>query len=98
MLSLVGTKRARGYIMQACLDAHITVVDGIEPASIKSWGKHAGKEIKLSVCHNVRQTGDTTGWDRPSNYWFVDVSSLALSNVMVELGFPKKEKFHLTVG
>ena len=56
------------------------------------------EEIEFSVCHNVRQSGDTTGWDRPENYWFVDVFSQDLSNIMVELGFPEKEKYHLTIG
>jgi hypothetical protein len=79
-------------------DAHVTVVRGQEPEHKELWGKHADKEIVFSLQPGVRQSGDTTGWDRPDSYWFVDIFSSELSDIMVELGFPEKEKYHLTVG
>jgi len=79
-------------------DAHITVVRGMEPTNSDIWNKHNLREIKFSICHMPRQSGDTTGWDRPDNYWFVDIFSKNLSDIMTELGFPEKEKYHLTIG
>lgn len=79
-------------------DAHATVVRGIEPPHKKAWKKHAGRVIELKLKPIVRRSGDTTGWDRPHHYWFVDVFSEELSEIMVELGFPEKTKYHITIG
>jgi hypothetical protein len=79
-------------------NAHATIVRGEAPPNIHAWKKYEGREIVFSVQHVVRQAGDTTGWDRPDCYWFVDIFSSELSMIREELGFPPKEKYHITIG
>lgn len=92
-------KKQYGVVLcKPAWDAHITIVRGQEPTNPAYWGKYAEHVVPFHIHPGVRQSGDTTGWDRPDNYWFVDVFSDELSNIMVELGFPAKNKYHLTVG
>ena len=92
-------KTSLGILLHApSWDAHVSVVRGEEPKNRLAWGKHDNQIIAFNVKPDVRQTGDTTGWDRPDNYWFVDIFSAELSAIKQELGFAPKEKYHITIG
>jgi len=80
--------------------AHISIIRGEEPPEgLKHlWGAYEGEEVEFKYKHNPRQSGDTTGWDRPDCYWFVDVDAPRLSEIRAEFGFPTNFKHHLTVG
>lgn len=80
--------------------AHVSIVRGEkpEPHLMHLWKKYNGHKVEFEYSHNVRQSGDTTGWDRPDNYWFVDVRSDFLLNIREELNRPTHWNLHLTVG
>lgn len=85
---------------QPSWDAHISIIRGEEPEDhLKHlWRKYDGQEVKFEYNHNVRQSGDTTGWDRPDHYWFVDVRCKLLNQIRAELNRPTGWNFHLTIG
>jgi hypothetical protein len=81
-------------------DAHISIVRGEKPAIDKLylWEKYHKRKINFKYSVNVRQSGDTTGNDRPSNYWFVEVECPFLKEIREEFGFPSDWKQHITIG
>lgn len=81
-------------------NAHISVIRGERPAPnlMHLWKKYDGKQIEFEYSHNVRQSGDTTGRDRPDNYWFVGIKSEFLLNIRREFGFPSDWNLHMTIG
>lgn len=81
-------------------DAHVSVVRGEKPAADKMhlWRKYHGEEIAFEYKHEVRQSGDTTGGDRPNWYWFVEVKCPRLDEIRTELGLRTGWKHHLTIG
>lgn len=85
-------------LQQPSWNAHISVIRGAQPPNPEFWRKYEQKTIGFQIKHEVRQSGDTTGWDRPDNYWFVDVFSEELSHIQQEMGFPAKDKYHITIG
>lgn len=85
--------------------AHISVLRGGKPRDEKLhlWKKYQGEKIDFTYSPVVRQSGDTTGGDRPDHFWFVDVWSGRLNEIRSELGFTtvfdnKPIKYHLTIG
>lgn len=85
--------------------AHISVLRGGKPRDEKQhlWKKYQGEKIDFAYSPNVRQSGDTTGGDRPNHFWFVDVWSDRLTEIRKELGFTtvfdgKPIKYHMTIG
>lgn len=85
-------------LKQPAWDAHISVVRGERLKDPSLWKKYHGEIIEFEYKHGVRQSGDTTGWDRPDNFWFVDVISPRLNEIREELELKTGWKFHLTVG
>jgi len=92
-------------LKQPSWSAHISCLRGGRPRPDKMhlWKKYQGEKIEFQYSPNIRQTGDTTGDDRPDHYWFVDVWSERLNEIRAELGFTnefhgKPIKYHLTVG
>jgi hypothetical protein len=81
-------------------DAHVSVVRGEKPYPDKLhlWKKYQGEEVAFEYRHGVRQSGDTTGYDRPDWYWFVDVKCPRLDEIRTELGFRTGWTHHLTIG
>jgi len=80
--------------------AHISIVRGTAPPNQEAWEKHHGETIQFRYSEEVRQSGDTTGWDRPNNYFFLDCYSDRLAEIRLELGFDTtpKTKYHMTIG
>lgn len=92
-------------LKQPSWDAHITIIRGandirqVPPEKLKAlWKKYNGMEVEFLYQHNVRQSGDTTGGDRPDHYWFIDVECPKGKFIRDELGLPSHWKLHLTVG
>jgi len=81
-------------------DAHISIIRGEKPSIEKLylWKKYHEKKINFKFSVNVRQTGDTTGGDRPDNFWFVEVECPFLKEMREEFGFPSDWKQHITIG
>ena len=87
-------------LYQPSWDAHVSIVRGEKPEDhlMHLWKKYDGQKVELEYNHNVRQSGDTTGWDRPDSYWFVEVKCPFLKTIRKELNRPTGWKFHLTIG
>jgi hypothetical protein len=81
-------------------NAHISVIRGEKPSAnlMHLWKKYHGEKIKFRYKHNPRQSGDTTGNDRPDNYWFINVDCPKLLDIRRELNRPCDWNLHLTVG
>lgn len=81
-------------------DAHISIIRGEKPKHnlLHLWKKYDGMQVEFSYKHEVRQSGDTTGWDRPSHYWFVDVDCPFLIDIRREMKRPCDWNLHLTIG
>jgi hypothetical protein len=80
--------------------AHISVIRGERPSDSKMhlWRKYHGERIHFRYDYYVRQSGDTTGNDRPDCYWFVNIECQKLIAIREEFGFPASFQSHLTVG
>lgn len=87
-------------LCQPSWDAHISIIRGEKPANhlMHLWKKYDGQKIEFEYKHDVRQSGDTTGWDRPDHFWFVDVRAPVLNDIRAELERPVGWNFHLTIG
>lgn len=85
---------------QPSWDAHISIIRGEKPEDhlMHLWKKYDGQKVEFEYSHNVRQSGDTTGFDRPDHYWFVEVRCPLLVDIRKELNRPVNWKFHLTIG
>ena len=85
---------------QPSFDAHVSIIRGETPPKDKVdlWKKYDGQKVKFKYSLNVRQSGDTTGYDRPDHYWFVEVDCPFLKQIREEFGFPSNWKQHLTIG
>ncbi|MNK46285.1 hypothetical protein D3C87_650670 [compost metagenome] len=80
--------------------AHMSIVRGEQPRPDKLhlWNKYNGETVDFRYSYVVRQSGDTTGGDRPDVFWFVDSICAKGKALRDELGFPSNWKFHITVG
>lgn len=80
--------------------AHVSIIRGEKPRDdlMHLWKKYDGKVIDIEYSHNVRQTGDTTGGDRPDNFWFIEVRAPELINIRKELEKPYDWPLHMTIG
>lgn len=87
-------------LCQPSWDAHISIIRGEKPPKNLEhlWKKYDGQKIEFRYKHHVRQSGDTTGGDRPDHYWFIEVDCPKLKEIRDEFGFPSNWKFHITVG
>ena len=79
---------------------HASIIRGEKPwpDQMDLWKKYDGQEIEIEYSGLIRQTGDTTGWDRPDSYWFIEVKSEFLINIRKELNLPCNFKLHCTIG
>ena len=87
-------------LAQPSWDAHISIIRGERPPEnkIDLWKKYDGQKIEFTYSLEVRQSGDTTGWDRPNHYWFVNVQCPLLKQIRQEFGFKSDWSQHLTIG
>jgi hypothetical protein len=87
-------------LKQPSWDAHISIIRGEKPRrnQMHLWKKYHGEIVEFEYMHNPRRSGDTTGGDRPDNYWFVEVRAPELIDIRKEFGYPCDWKLHLTVG
>lgn len=87
-------------LCQPSWDAHISVIRGEKPRPHLQhlWKKYDGQIVEFQYSHNVRQSGDTTGWDRPDHYWFVEIDCPQLVDIRKEFELPYDWKLHLTIG
>jgi len=87
-------------LCQPSWDAHISIIRGERPPEELQyfWKKYDGQRIEFKYKHHVRQSGDTTGNDRPDSYWFVEVDCPLLKQIRDEFEFPSNWKQHITIG
>jgi hypothetical protein len=88
------------HMCQPSWDAHISIIRGERPPKhlMHLWKKYEGLQVEFRYKHYPRQSGDTTGNDRPGWYWFVEVDFPLGIQIREEFGFPSNWKLHLTVG
>ncbi|HYG36765.1 MAG TPA: hypothetical protein VEC99_18375 [Clostridia bacterium] len=79
---------------------HMSIIRGEKPWPDKMhlWKKYDGQQVEFHYDYKVRQSGDTTGADRPDNYWFVDAVCPLGTQMREEFGYKSDWKFHITVG
>jgi len=89
---------------QPAFDAHVSIVRGwndvrhnIEQVK-KVWKKFDGQVVTFKYDLNIRQSGDTTGWDRPDHFWFVGVDCPMIDKIRNEMGLRTGWRHHLTIG
>ena len=87
-------------LYQPSWDCHCSIIRGERPPENLRhlWKKYDGHRIEFRYKHHVRQSGDTTGGDRPDHYWFVEVDCPLLKQIRDEFGFPSNWKQHITIG
>ena len=80
--------------------SHISVLRGERPRDdlMHLWRKYHGQRVNFRYSHDVRRSGDTTGWDRPDNYFFLDIHCPELINIRKELDRPTNWNLHMTIG
>ena len=81
-------------------DAHISIIRGEKPREdlMHLWKKYDGQIVEFEYKQHPRQSGDTTGGDRPDNFWFVEVKAPQLIDIRKEFELPYNWSLHLTVG
>lgn len=79
---------------------HVSIIRGEKPPKHLDhlWKKYHNKRVKIRYRPWVRQSGDTTGGDRPSHFWFLEVDAPFLIDIRKEFGFPHNWKLHMTIG
>lgn len=65
---------------------HISVCRGEKPKNREAWKKRHGQRVTIEYCNVIRQTGDTTGFDRPDHFWFLDARFPEYLDIRRELG------------
>lgn len=87
-------------LCQPSWDAHISVIRGEKPKPelMHLWKKYDKQIVEFEYSHEVRRSGDTTGWDRPDCYWFVNVYCPQLIEIRKEFELPHDWNLHLTIG
>jgi hypothetical protein len=80
--------------------SHISIIRGEKPYPdmMHLWDKYEGLQVEFEYSHNVRISGDSTGWDRPDNYWFVDVNFPFGIEMRKEFGYKYDFGLHITIG
>ena len=81
-------------------DAHVSVFRGEKPNDehMHLWKKYHNQIFEFEYSGMVRQSGDTTGFDRPDHYFFVEVRCPKLLAIREEMNRPTNWSLHLTVG
>jgi len=81
-------------------DAHISVVRGEKPKDeyLHLWKEHIDREFEFEIVPKLRQSGDTTRWDRASHFWFINIKCQELLDIRHSLNLPTQYNLHLTVG
>lgn len=91
-------------LCQPSWGSHISVVRGRNDLRHcpfdwnKVWKKYDQAKVEFRYSNVVRQTGDTTGGDRPDHYWFVDVECDLATQIRQELKLKTDWRFHMTIG
>ena len=105
----------RRPIYQPAWGAHVSVVRG-EASRLLSvqeqrdaWffakDRFNGLKVTVSYTNHIRQTGDTTGGDRPDHFWFVEAYSECVMGIRNMLRLPVADSrtgrgfsSHITIG
>lgn len=108
VLGFDNTKEARMHgfdlLHPPSFDAHISIVRGFKDARhnmdrVKEvWKKYDGQKVEFTYGLDVRQSGDTTEWDRPDHYWFVVVDCPMVKQIREEMGLITTFRPHITIG
>ena len=87
-------------LYQPSWGAHISVIRGEKPQDdlMYLWKKYHGEWINFRYSGFVKQSGNSTGSNRPNHYFFVEVDSPRLVEIRQELNRPTDWKFHITIG
>lgn len=83
-------RRIDPYAILPSVRSHLTLVKW-EPPNPEAWNYRAGDHFEFTYDPIVHGQGDRCGF-----YW-INVTCPELSDVLVKLGYPPKERFHLTV-
>ena len=80
--------------------SHISVIRGEKPWGDLAclWKKYDGLEVEFEYHHFPRISGDTTGWDRPDCYHFIDIKCDSLMMIRREFDYPCNFGLHMTIG
>jgi len=87
-------------IKQPSWDAHISVLRGEKPEDnlMHLWKKYHNEMVSFRYRGYPRQSGDTTGYDRPDSYFFIEVDCPRIMQIRQEMNRPTNWSLHLTVG
>lgn len=71
---------------------HISVVRGERPRPEfrDRWGYRDGEKVEVRYSPVIRQTGDTTGYDREDNFFFLEAHCDAFLDIRKNLGLDWK--------
>ena len=71
---------------------HISIIRGERPRrNINLWNKNNHEKIQFKYSCTIRQTGDTTGYDRDDHFWFLDVKFDEFIGLRSQFGLPVRD-------
>ena len=91
-------------LSQPSWGAHVSIIRGLAdmrhcPFDWRSQWKFRDREVVPFQYRAVpRFSGDTTGGDRPDNYWFVDVRCAVATSIREFYRLKTTWGFHMTIG
>lgn len=105
----------RRPIYQPSWGAHISVVRGERSHRLahaeqdRRWSEahrlYHGRRVSVSYSNWIRQTGDSTGGDRPDHFWFIDAHCEYVQAIRLDLNLPTRDTAsgkpytsHITIG
>jgi len=94
----------KGGLAEPSWGAHISIIRGLNdirncPFDWKTiWKRYHGQKVEFEYSNKVRYTGDTTGHDRPGDYWFVEVRCPLAEQIRDEFKLIRDWSLHLTIG
>lgn len=105
----------RRPVYQPSWDSHLSVVRGEVSRRLHQddqkrmwWDAHRRwhrQKVKVFYTNHIRQTGDTTGGDRPDHFWFIDAWSECVAGIRLMLDLPLGDAHtgrpytsHITIG
>lgn len=81
---------------------HVSVVRGERPPRPDQWKYRDGERVEVHYAIDIRQTGDSTGYDRPDSFFFLEAKCDAVLDIRKHLGLKYQHngvpfKSHITI-